>query len=260
MIGRLRLSARLLYPTMVVLGACSNIGMNLPYDDAPPEPIGSRVKPGVGWLTTRISENGSNTPDGSIAIDIVHIGGRVLLQQVRHFTNGDGFTGDSVLLDRNTLRPVATWRWTTKGTYIVHYDRRVVERIFRPANGPTIRRIETEDVEPYSALGMELVVSSLPLGGGYHGLVPVIVDTEPRGWSWLHFEVETEMSLQERPDQAQRELWVVDADIGPERTRLWIAADGRSVRRIERINRDNEVLGVVRRLLLGIPQGPNPAN
>jgi hypothetical protein len=59
---------------------------------------------------------------------------------------------------------------------------------------------------------------------------------------------------------AGRELWVVSADIGPVRTRLWIAAEGRSVRRIELVNRDNELLGVVRRLLLGLPQGAKPTN
>ncbi|HEY4100021.1 MAG TPA: hypothetical protein VGM20_03995 [Gemmatimonadales bacterium] len=252
--------ARTVVPALVVLSACSTIGMSLPYDDAPPEPVGGRVKPSVGWLTTKIKDDDASAPEGSIAIDIVHIGGRVMLQQVRHFTTGERMTGDSVLLDRTTLRPIATWRWTNKGTYIVHYNRRVVERIFRSINGSTTRRIETEDVEPYSALGMELVIASMPLGGGYHGLIPVVVDTAPRGWEWLRFEVQTEMDMQERPDMAGRELWVVSADIGPVRTRLWIAAEGRSVRRIELVNRDNELLGVVRRLLLGLPQGAKPTN
>ena len=130
----------------------------------------------------------------------------------------------------------------------------MVERIFRPVHGPQRRSVETLDVEPYSALGMELVVSSLPLSDGYHGVLPVAVDTAVRGWSWLHFDVQRELSLQERPDQKQKDMRIVDCDIGTDRTRLWIDMDGRSVRRIERLGPDNEVLGTIRRMLLGAPQ------
>jgi hypothetical protein len=227
--------------------------MSLPSDDPPPEPSGGRIKTTVGWLTTQRSVSVSGTPDGSIAIDVVHIAGRALLQQVRHFRVGDATYGDSILLERSTLRPVTTTRWTPQGTYIATYNHRVVERVFKPLHGTARRSIETLDVEPYSALGIDLVVSSLPLSDGYHGVLPVAVDTAARGWSWLHFEVQRELSLQERPDQKQKDMRVVDCDIGPDRTRLWIDMDGRSVRKIERLGPDNEVLSTVRRMLLGAP-------
>jgi hypothetical protein len=237
------------------LASCVPLGMSLPYDpnEAPPEPSGGRIKATVGWLTTQRGETGG-TPEGSVSIDIVHIGGRTLLQQVRRFKVGEQVYGDSILLERSTLRPFTTTRWTPRGTYFATYNHRVIERIFRPLHGPARRSVETLDVEPYSALGMELLISSLPLSDGYHGVLPVAVDTAVRGWSWLHFEVQRELSLQERPDQKQKDMRIVDCDIGPDRTRLWIDMDGRSVRRIERLGPDNEVLGTIRRMLLGAPQ------
>jgi hypothetical protein len=48
-------------------------------------------------------------------------------------------------------------------------------------------------------------------------------------------------------------VWIIDLQMSGERTRLWVAADGKSVRRIERLGPDNEVLGTVRRMLLGGP-------
>ncbi|HEY8062878.1 MAG TPA: hypothetical protein VID74_08775 [Gemmatimonadales bacterium] len=236
------------------LAACVPLGMSLPSDDPPPEPSGSHIKATVGWLTTQRADAVVAAPEGSVAIDVVHLGGRTLLQQVRRYRVGAAAYGDSILLERSTLRPFTTTRWTPRGTYIATYNHRVVERIFRPVSGPQRRSVETLDVEPYSALGMELVISSLPLSDGYHGVLPVAVDTAVRGWSWLHFEVQRELSLQERPDQKQKDMRIVDCDIGTDRTRLWIDMDGRSVRRIERLGPDNEVLGTIRRMLLSVPQ------
>lgn len=254
---RLQPYRRVLWPAVSLLAglsACVSLGMSLPSDDPPPEPNGSRIKANVGWLSAQRGESATGTPDGSIAIEVVHIGGHALLQQVRHFAIGDAMYGDSVLLDRSTLRPVTTWRWTPRGTYVANYNHRVIERVFRPLRGAPRRSIETLDVEPYSALGMELVVSSLPLSDGYHGLLPVAVDTAVRGWSWLRFEVQRELSLQERPDQQPKDMRIVDCDIGSERARLWIDMNGRSVRRIERLSPDNEVLSTIRRMLLSVPQ------
>lgn len=251
----------LLWPATLLLAglaACVPLGMSLPSDDPPPEPAGSRIKPSVGWLTTRRAD-AIGSPDGSITIEVVHQSGRALLQQVRHYKIGEAAYGDSVLLDRSTLRPITTWRWTPGGTYVTNYNHRVVERIFRPVRGAQRRSIETLDIEPYSALGMELIVSSLPLSEGYHGVLPVAVDTAVRGWSWLHFEVQRELLLQERPDQKQKDMRVVDCDIGAARTRLWIDMEGRSVRRIEQLGPDNEVLSTVRRMLLSLPQGAKRA-
>jgi hypothetical protein len=120
-----------------------------------------------------------------------------------------------------------------------------------PIHGQPRRSVETLEVIPFSALGMELLVAALPLGEGYHGMLPVAVDTNARGWSWLHFTVETERTIRERPDQADRDTWIIDCDIGAERTRLFITIEGRSVRRIQRLTPDNVVLSELRRMLLG---------
>ena len=214
---------------------------------------GRRIKPSVGWLTTQRTDNGT-MPEGTVEIAVVHLDGRSLLQQVRHLTVDGHQIGDSVLLDRSTLRPYATWRWTTRGTYITRYNHRVVDRTFNPPHGSSRHSTEILDVEPYSALGMDLLISALPLQEGYKSLLPVVVDTEPRGWEWLNFDVGHTISMQERPDQPAREYYLVDCDIGRSRTRLWITVDGRSVRRSEQLGPDNEILGVVRRMLLGLPQ------
>ena len=253
-IPRSRWSIRPLILLIAGLTACVPLGMSLPSDDPPPEPSGSHIKATVGWLTTQRADAAVAAPEGSIAIDVVHIAGRTLLQQVRRYRVGEAAYGDSILLERSTLRPFTTTRWTPRGTYVATYNHRVVERIFRPLHGPQRRSVETLDVEPYSALGMELVVSALPLSDGYHGVLPVAVDTAVWGWSWLHFEVQRELSLQERPDQKQKDMRIVDCSVGTDRTRLWIDMDGRSVRRIERLGPDNEVLGTIRRMLLGAPQ------
>ncbi len=256
-----RRDTRALWPTACLVAGligCVPLGLNLPSDDGPPAPDGGRIKSAVGWLTTRPGETTSRGPDGQIAIQVVHFAGRTFLQQVRHYKVGDAAYGDSVLLDRTSLRPFETWRWTPRGTYIARYNHRVVERAFHPVRGAAIRSSETMDVEPYSALGVELLVASLPLGQGYHGVLPVAVDTALRGWSWLRFEVQAEMTMQERPDQKAIETWIVDYDngvksTGLERTRLYIAIDGRSVRKMQHLGPDNEVLGTLRRLLLAVP-------
>ncbi|MGH7584142.1 MAG: hypothetical protein ACREL5_13035 [Gemmatimonadales bacterium] len=234
--------------------ACTLLG-RLPYDpmEAPPMPEGRRIKPTVGWLTTQRTDN-ATMPEGTEEISIAHIDGRTLVQEVRHLTVGGHQIGDSVLLDRGSLRPWATWRWTVRGTFITHYNHRVVERIFEPPHGSRQRSVETLDVEPYSALGMDLLVSALPLQEGYQSLLPVVVDTEPRGWEWLHFDVGRTISMQERPDQPAREFYLVNCDIGHSHTRLWVTVDGRSVRRTEQLGPDNVILSVVRRMLLGLPQ------
>lgn len=245
------------------LVGCVPLGMSLPFEaEETLAPEGARIKAAVGWLTTEPGETATGNPDGQITIQIVHFTGRTLLQQVRHYKVGDAAYGDSVLLDRTTLRPVATWRWTPRGTYIARYNHRVVDRVFEPVRGGSIHSSETLDLEPYSALGVELIIASLPLSQGFHGVLPVAVDTAQRGFSYLRFEVQTEMTMQERPDQKGISTWLVDCDNGAnssglERTRLYIAVDGRAVRKIQHLGPDNEVLSTLRRMLLGA-QAPRP--
>lgn len=239
--------------------ACAPLGMTLPSDLEPPQPEGSRIKQANGWLTTERTEIAGGAPEGSIAISILRINGRPTLQQVRHYLVGEAVYGDSLLLDRTTLKPIETHRWTPAGEFVAKYNHRVVERTFFPMKGELVRSSETLDVEPYSALGMELFVASLPLNVGYVGVLPVAVDTARRGWAWLKFTVQREQQLQERRDQRSLDVWIVDCENGPgepglERTRLWIAIDGRSVRKIEHIDADNTVLGTLRRMLLPAPQ------
>lgn len=243
---------------MAGLFGCVPLGMNLPSDDETPAPDGGRIKAAIGWLTTTVGETRTGGPDGEISIQIVHLAGRTLLQQVRRYKVGNAAYGDSVLLDRSSLRPYETFRWTPGGTYATRFNHRVVERVFQPVHGPAVHSSETLDVEPYSFLGMELIVASLPLGSGYHGLLPVAVDTARRGWSWMRFEVQAEIEMQERPDQKGITAWIVDCNngvssTGLERTRLYIAVDGRSVRKMQHLGPDNEVLGTLRRMLLGAP-------
>ena len=234
---------------------CSPLGMNLPFDkDDLPMPDGGRVRASLGWITTKPGDAAATAPDGSIALEVVRKNGKPLWQQVRHFEGTDGTYGDSVLLDRTTLRPVATWRWTPKGTWRTNYNHRSVERLFTPRRGSSVRRVEMNEVEPYSALGAELVVSALPLSNGYKAQFPVAVDTSPRGWSWLKVTVMTEVNLVERPDVPAKSTWIVDCDVDGDRTRLWVAIDGRSVRKIQKLGPDNQVLGMIRRVLIGGPR------
>ncbi len=242
-----------------VLYACAPLGMTLPTDELnPPQPDGGRIKADLGWLTSDRNESGTGAPTGQLSIAIVRTNGRPLLQQVRHYMVGEEMYGDSILLDRTTMKPVVTYRWTPAGTYIARYNHRQIERTFVPLRGTPSSSSETLDVEPFSWLGMELLVASLPLSAGYPGVIPVAVDTATRGWGYMKFTVHSEQQLQERRDQKGFDVWIVDCDNGPgstglERTRLWIKVDGRSVRRIEHIDADNTVLGMLRRTLLPMP-------
>ncbi|HEY4321077.1 MAG TPA: hypothetical protein VGM77_07835 [Gemmatimonadales bacterium] len=237
----------------LALGACVRLGMTLPYDDPQPEPQGSRIRPTLGWLAVGKEGGPLRAPDGSLAIDVVHINGHTLLQQVRHFQDDKTSWGDSTLLDRQTLRPVETWRWTPAGTYVTSYNHRVVERVFKPVHGSAQRSSEIVDVEPYSGLGIELVVASLPLSDSYKAMVPVVVDTSARGWSWLNIQVERELAVSERSDVKPRQEWIVDCDLGTERIRMFIAVEGRLVRKMQWLDHDNTVLSETRRMLLGLP-------
>jgi hypothetical protein len=210
------------------------------------------MRPSNGWITTRVGENMAASPDGSVALEAIRHEGRAAWQQVRHWQEPDGERSDSIILERSTLRPIITYRTTPRGTYVSRYNLRQVERRFIPASGTGgWRRSELVENAPYSALGIELVVSALPLTEGWKGIIPVTVDTLERGWSWLRFEVMREMSLTEKPKWVPKNSWVVDYTLNGERTRLWIAQEGRSVRRIEKIGADNEVLHAMRRVLLG---------
>lgn len=241
------------------LWACAPLGMTLPTDELnPPQPEGGRIKPDLGWLTSKRAEAAAGAPTGQLAISVVRTSGRSQLQQVRHYMIGEATYGDSILLDRTTLKPVITYRWTPAGTYIAKYNHRVIDRTFVPVHGSPSTSSETLDVEPFSWLGMELLVASLPLSSGYFGVIPVAVDTASRGWGYMKFTVQSEQQLQERRDQKGFDVWIVDCENGPgatglERMRLWIRIDGRSVRRIEHIDADNVVLGTLRRTLLPLP-------
>lgn len=237
---------------LLALLGCTRIGLNLPSDQPDPQPRGRSVRPAFGWITTRHGDGAEAAPDGSIALEVVRHQGRSAWQQVRRWQEPDGEHADSILLERATLRPIVTYRITPKGTWVARYNLRSVDRRFTPAAGPGgWKRSELVENAPYSALGIELVIAALPLEEGWKGIIPVAVDTTERGWSWLRFEVMREMSLTEKPRWISKSSWVVDYVLNGEQTRLWITQDGHSVRRIERIGRDNEVLHVMRRVLLG---------
>lgn len=247
--GPLRIATPLLFVTLL---GCSRIGLNLPSDAPDPIPAGRSVKPGFGWITTRTGPGAEREPDGSIALEAVRYEGRPAWQQVRRWQEPTGEHADSVLLERRSLRPIVTTRTTPRGTWTTRYNLRAVDRRFTPANGKGgWHTSEIVENAPYSALGIELVIAALPLAEGGKGILPVVVDTLNHGWSWLRFEVMREMNLTEKPNWITKSSWVVDYTLNGEQTRLWIAQEGRSVRRIEKIGQDNEVLHSMRRVLLG---------
>ena len=235
-----------------VLGGCSRIGLNLPSDAPDPIAAGRSVKPAFGWITTRVGPGAERAPDGSIALEAIRYEGRAAWQQVRRWNEPSGEHAGSIILERSTLRPIVTTRMTPKGTWTARYNLRSVERRFTPAKGRGgWRQSEIVENAPYAALGIELVIAALPLTEGWKGILPVAVDTVDHGWSWLRFEVMREMSLTEKPNWVTKSSWVVDYTLNGEQTRLWIAQEGRSVRRIEKIGPDNVVLHSMRRVLLG---------
>lgn len=233
--------------------ACSTVGLNLPFEGAPVMPDGLRLKPNLGWLTTHPPTDPATVPDGSVALSSTRIGGRPVWQQVRRLNTEQGEFADSILLEKESLRPIQTWRWTPQGTYIARYNHRSVEREFRSPKGQVSRWSELLDLEPYSALGVELIVATLPMGEGQTGMIPVSIDTAQRGWAWLKYTVMREIDMVERPNAKPMTAWIVDLDLAGQRSRVWIAADGKSIRRIEQLGPDNEVLSTVRRMLLGGP-------
>lgn len=244
---------RVVLLSMSLLCGCSTVGLNLPFEGAPVSPDGLRLKPALGWLTAHSAAEHATIPDGSVALTTFRLKGRPVWQQVRRITTDQGEFADSILLDKESLRPIQTWRWTPKGTWIVTYNHRSVERQFQSPKGQVSRWTELLEVEPYSALGVELIVATLPMGEGQTGLVPVTVDTVERGWSWLRYTVMREIDMVERPNAKPMTAWIVDLDLSGQRTRLWIASEGKTIRRIEQLGPDNQVLSTVRRMLLGGP-------
>jgi hypothetical protein len=238
---------------VLAVSSCVPLGMTLPYDDAPPAPNGHRIRTSVGWLTTEPSGVSATVAEGKVLLQPERINDRTVWQQVLHLQTDEGAVGDSILLDRNTLRPIATWHWTADGTYITRYNHRQVTREFRDRHGHDTKRVETLELEPYSARGVELVASALPLREGYTALIPVVFDTVPRGWSWMRITVLRELNVAERPDMPERDTWIVECDVENQRIRLWVAVDGRSVRRIEQLGPDGEVESTLRHMLLTVP-------
>ncbi len=236
----------------VLLGGCSRIGLNLPSDAPDPIAAGRSVKPSFGWVTTRVGPGAEREPDGSIALEAIRYEGRAAWQQVRRWNEPSGEHADSIILERSTLRPIVTTRMTPEGSWTTRYNLRAVDRRFTPIQGRGgWHHAEIVENAPYAALGIELVIAALPLTEGWKGILPVAVDTLDHGWSWLRFEVMREMTLTEKPNWVTKNSWVVDYTLNGQQTRLWIAQEGRSVRRIEQLGPDNVVLHTMRRVLLG---------
>jgi hypothetical protein len=186
--------------------------------------------------------------EGEFRVDTSRVGGeRIFIITRRSLDAQQRPVLDSVWLDGWTLRTLHTASHRATGVLRQRFDRRAVFSELTGADGRTKRRKTLYEAEPYSAVGIEVVISTLPLQEAAGGQLPV-VDGLGGDLSWLTYEVLSK--LQEARSAVGgiviRPVWLVEVGLRGEKQRLWIDGMDRSIVRRESVISPTTKMLVVR--------------
>jgi len=152
------------------------------------------------------------------------VGTRPVLLSVAHFAVADGNAVDSSIADAKSLRPIKH-----VGAHPSHYmellwnDRSVAGRYDTKAAHRTIDMPAA--ARSYDSSLFDLVIAGLPLGPGYHALLPFYI-YEQGGVVWWDVRVRGTEDVALRTGN-RAPAWVVDvSEEGRPRVTLWISRDG----------------------------------
>jgi hypothetical protein len=206
----------------------------------------------VGNVVERVQRiEGTDTVDvteGEFQIDTVRVDGTRLWVATRRSTDNNGEPIlDSVWLDRFTLRTIKSFRQDSTGSTWLEFNRRAVRSTRITPSGKRETWSGLHTAEPYSNVGIEVVLGALPMRTGQGASLP-IVDGRGLQLKWLRMSV-----LESTPEPMQiagrvvySPVTHVKVSVGDEVTHYWVDASTKKVLRRRLASRDGAQILVVR--------------
>ncbi len=240
-IPRSRLLSVLAFCVLAV-SACSAVGWELPnygFFGFVPKPDPRQLAPVTVIENVKLvtATDTTDVHEGEFRIDTSRVGGeRIWIITRRSLDAQQRPVLDSAWLDGWTLRTLNTASHRATGTLRQRFDRRAVFSELTGTDGRTKRRKTLYEAEPYGTVGIEVIISALPLQDGAGGQLPV-VDGFGGDLAWLTYEVLTKI---QEPRSAVggiviRPVWLVEVGLRGEKQRLWIDGMDRSILRRESV-------------------------
>lgn len=215
---------------------CSAAGLelqNYSFYGAIPQPDGARVRPldvveMVSWTA------GADTVtkyEGEFRIDTVRMSGERnwLLSRVLVDNEGRSVV-DSAWLDRYTLRTLKSVRHDHNGRTVLEYNRRSVRAHRTTPSGREQSWRGLHDAAPFGLIGIDVVLSALPMRMGAGGSIAVVSEMGDR-LQWLNFQVvdQTQEPRTVAGAVSFRPVWLIEGRMDDKTHYFWVDAEERSV-------------------------------
>jgi hypothetical protein len=215
-----------------------------------PTPDGRRLEPfNVVERVQRIE--GSDTVEvreAEFQVDTVRIDGERVWVASRRYRDASGTQiVDSVWMERWTLHTLKSVRRDAAGVTTLEFNRRQVRSVRVTPDGERQSWKGLHEAEPYSMVGIDLVLGALPLREGASGALPV-VDGRGRRMDWLRYSV-----TDRRPEARTvsggflfKPVYVVEVSFRGQTVRYWVDGEAKSVLRRQLAMAEGPPLLVVR--------------
>lgn len=235
---------------VLLLSACSAVGWELQnyafYGEVPQGNGRDLQRMSVAEWSYRIEDHDTlSSHQGEFQIDTTRIGGYRYWVMTRSSIDTLGrAVSDSALLDHYTLRTRESWHRGGDGEVTrMRFNKRVVnvERIDPNGRKHRFRMIHT--AEPYSKIGIELVLATMKWRLGQKGSLPV-VSNDGRSMEWLHYDA---IDLISEPRQVAggmvfESVWVVASKLNGIEGEYWINSKTHEVLRRSTAHKDGSKL------------------
>lgn len=222
------------------VSACSAVGWELPnygFFGFVPRPDARQLAPITVIENVKLVTAADTTEihEGEFRIDTTRAGGeRIWVITRRSLDAAQQPVLDSVWLDGWSLRTLQTSSHRASGVLRQRFDRRAVHSEMTGPDGRTKRRKTLYEAEPYSRIGIEVIIATLPLQPSAGGQLPV-VDGFGGDLAWVTYEVltQTQEARSAVGGLVFRPVWLVEVGLRGVKQRLWIDGMDRSIIRRE---------------------------
>jgi hypothetical protein len=222
------------------VSACSAVGWELPnygFFGFVPRPDARQLAPVTVIETLKLvtATDTTDVHEGEFRIDTARVQGeRIWVITRRSLDAQQRPVVDSAWLDGWSLRTLRTASHSASGVLRQRFDRRAVYSELTGTDGRTKRRKTLYEAEPYGTVGVEVIISALPLQEASGGQLPV-VEGFGGDLSWLTYEVltKTQEARSAVGGLVFRPVWLVEVGLRGVKQRLWIDGMDRSILRRE---------------------------